>query len=158
MAVRKHDLLAKLFCSAPVLDLLQDELKKQGIEDDEEQRLLSNLRVKVHLRCWYFCTTRSFYLATIERLLSYCVWVCLQSLSVQASSGAPTGWTNKQRLIFAGCILVAFLGLVALITTVRSNHYGSEWAEAGGPMVQGLACLLCSACSPVMLSLASARL
>lgn len=26
---------------------LQDELRKQGIEDDEEQRLLSNLRVKV---------------------------------------------------------------------------------------------------------------
>jgi hypothetical protein len=26
---------------------LQDELRKQGINDDEEQRLLSNLRVKV---------------------------------------------------------------------------------------------------------------
>jgi hypothetical protein len=30
---------------------IEDELRKQGINDDEEQRLLSNLRVKVGHRC-----------------------------------------------------------------------------------------------------------
>ena len=39
-------LLADFFLAAGV-SVAEDELKSQGIQDDEEQRLLSNLRVKV---------------------------------------------------------------------------------------------------------------
>jgi hypothetical protein len=116
---------------------VQDELRKQGINDDEEQRLLSNLRVKVRrsgpgarrlspAAAWRNGRTavdaRNCVDSYVNNLVRISFGCALQPLSVQATTPATqSGWSKKQKILVAAGLAVLFAALVAVVVTYRGH-------------------------------------
>ena len=120
----------------------QSELRKAGIKDDEEQRLLSNLRVKV--RCALACVHCRPLTAAV---CAGCRWyrpptappptLRTQPLSVQATASASgiAGWSTRKKIIVAGSAGLAFVVLVALVLA-HSGGGGVVYKAVGGARAQ----------------------
>ena len=82
---------------------IEDELKKQGIHDDEEQKLLAGLRVKP---------------------LSVQAGGSLESGAPGGGGGGRrlSSWSSKQKLLAATGIAVLFVGLVLLVAAYRQPN------------------------------------
>ncbi|KAI7835630.1 hypothetical protein COHA_010486 [Chlorella ohadii] len=73
---------------------IEDELRKQGIQDDEEQRLLSNLRIAP---------------------------LSVQSSGGGAAAPATRGWTTGKKVALVVTLALLFGGLVALVINYRGH-------------------------------------
>ena len=84
-------------CQLELVDLhLQDELKKQGIHDDEEQRLLVANRVKP---------------------------LAMEAAAAGGAAAAGASrWTPKQKLCLVGGLAALFFCLIVLVVAVRQPH------------------------------------
>ena len=84
-------------CHVHSLPHCQDELKKQGIHDDEEQRLLVANRVKP---------------------------LAVETASAAPGGGGGGGsrWTPKQKLWLVAGLTALFVGLLVLVVAVRQPN------------------------------------